>query len=324
MQINKIQAPMLQKTQNNNSKQVSFSGAAELASKLVGKGSLTKLSNSVQFDGINMPFPVLSAVMIFGVIIPRLIQAQDEYDREEIMRRDLISTVVLTTAQPIINKSLSILTEKNSGFALATKPTTMKNTLKKVLNYLNPVGGVQVLNGKQIKAHYSEIDKLEGGIASFCDFVTGNGGNLKKLFSFEKGGTREIVERIVGKDVFAAGDNKAIRDGLANAAKKGSKDIAELYSKFASPKNPFVIKAKSLNSTFGFLSMFLLVPVLLGFAIPKINERITKKKFLERQAAEQAKAQVTIQPAIQNAPIKSPLAMSNISLPSGISSKLTK
>lgn len=324
MQINKIQAPMLQKVQNNNSKQVSFSGAAELASKLVGKGSLTKFSDSVQFDGINMPFPVLAAVMIFGVIIPRLVQAQDEYDREEIMRRDLISTIVITTAQPVINKTLSIFTEAKSGLALATKPVPAKKGLQKVLSYLNPIGGVRVLNGKQIKAKYSEIDKLENGIAGFCDFVTGNGGNLKKLFSFEKGGTREIVERIVGKEVFAAGDNKAIRDGLAKAAKEGSKDIAELYSKFAAKNNPFVIKAKSLNSTFGFLSMFLLVPALLGFAIPKINERITKKKFLERQAAEQAKAQVTIQPAVQNAPVKSPLAMSNITFPSGTSSKLAK
>ncbi len=324
MQINKIQAPMLQKAQSSKSKQVSFSGAAELAGKLVGKGSLTKLSDAVQFDSVNMPFPVLSTVMIFGVIIPRLIQAQDEYDREEIMRRDLISTIVITTAQPVINKCLSIFTEAKSGLALATKPTPAKQGIKKVLSYLNPVGGVRVLNGKQIKAKYSEIDKLKGGIAEFCDFVTGNGGNLKKLFSFEKGGTREIVERIVGKEVFAAGDNKAIRDGLAKAAKEGSKDIAELYSKFASAKNPFVIKAKSLNSTFGFVSMFLLVPALLGFAIPKVNERITKKKFLARQAAEQAKAQITIQPTVQNAQIKSPLAMSNISFPAGTSSKLTK
>ena len=314
MQINKIQAPMLQKPQNNN-KSVAFKGnPAELAGKLVGKGSLTKFADKIEFDSINMPFPILAAVMIFGVIIPRLIQAQDEYDREEIMRRDLISTVVITTAQPVINKSISAITEAKSGLALATKPAT-KNGFQKVLSYLNPVGGVRVLNGDQIAAKYSKIDGYKNGIAGFCDFVTGNGGNLKKMFSYEKGGTKEIVEKIVGKDIFEAGDNKAIRDALADAAKKGTKEIGELYSKFADKNNPFVIKAKSLNSTFGFLSMFLLVPALLGFAIPKVNERITKKKFLERQAAEQEKAQNSYQNAAKlPAQLKSPLAMSNINV----------
>ncbi|MBR6163901.1 hypothetical protein IKQ26_08455 [bacterium] len=314
MQINKIQAPMLQKPQNNN-KSVAFKGnPVELAGKLVGKGSLTKFADKIEFDSINMPFPVLATVMIFGVIIPRLVQAQDEYDREEIMRRDLISTVVITTAQPVINKSISAITEAKSGLALATKPAT-KNGFQKVLSYLNPVGGVRVLNGDQIAAKYSKIDGYKNGIAGFCDFVTGNGGNLKKMFSYEKGGTKEIVEKIVGKDIFEAGDNKAIRDALADAAKKGTKEIGELYAKFADKNNPFVIKAKSLNSTFGFLSMFLLVPALLGFAIPKVNERITKKKFLERQAAEQEKAQNSIRNAAKlPAQLKSPLAMSNINV----------
>jgi len=322
MKINKIQAPMLQKTQQAQNKQVSFSG--NLAGKLVGKGALTRFSDAIEFNSINMSFPVMATAMIFGVIIPRIMQAQDEYDREEIIRRDLISTIVLTAGQPVINKNLSKITEARSGFALAEKSGVAKNGLKKALAYLNPVGGVQVLNSDQIVSKYSQLDKYKNGIAGFCDFVTENGGNLKKLFSFKKGGVQEIVERIVGKEVFEAGENKAIRDGLAKAAEKGSKDIAELYGKFAAKDNPFVIRAKSLNSTFGFLSMFLLVPVLLGFAIPKINERITKKKFLERQAAEQAKAQVTIQAAAQPAQLKSPLAMSNISLPSGTSSKLTK
>ena len=74
--------------------------------------------------------------------------------------------------------------------------------------------------------------------------------------------------------------------------------------------------------------MFLLIPVLLGFLIPKVNERITKKKFLERQAAEQAKAQTTVAQAQsvqpKNVQIKSPLSMSNITIPAGLSSKLTK
>ena len=317
MQINKISAPMLQRTNNNNqSKQVSFSGnPAELARKLVGKGSLTKFSDAIEFDSINMPFPILAAVMIFGVIIPRLVQAQDEYDREEIMRRDLISTVVITTAQPVINKSISKITEAKSGLALATKPNfAAKTGLQKFLNYINPIGGVRVLNGDQIVSKYSKIDGYKNGIAGFCDFITENGGNLKKMFSYKKGGTKELVERIVGKEIFEAGDNKAIRDGLAQAAEKGTKEIAELYSKFADKNNPFVIKAKSLNSTFGFLSMFLLVPALLGFAIPKVNERITKKKFLERQAAEQAKTQAAAYQDISRLParLKSPLAMSNI------------
>lgn len=296
MQINKIQAtiPQAIATKNNNNQQVSFGSAASLAKKVVGDGTLAKLNRAIEFDGLNMSFPILLTTMAVGVVIPRVIKAQDEYDREEIIRRDLISCLVLSVGDKVIKKNLSRISEAKSGFALAMKDNFANKTkFQKAMDYLKPTKGVRVLNNDQIVAKYSGLEKYKNGIADFCDFITEQGGNLKKVFSLKEGGTQDIVEKIVGKEVFEAGDNKTIRDALATAAEHGTEEIKQLYSKFAAKDNPFVVKAKSMNSKFAFLSLFVFVPVLLGFAIPKINEKITKKKFLERQAQEAAKVAET-------------------------------
>ena len=48
--------------------------------------------------------------------------------------------------------------------------------------------------------------------------------------------------------------------------------------------NPWVKNAKTLNARFTALSVLVLVPVFLGFMLPWINERATKKKFAEENA----------------------------------------
>ena len=81
----------------------------------------------------------------------------------------------------------------------------------------------------------------------------------------------------------ADADNKSIIEALKNS--EGTEKLAELFKK---ADNPWVKKAKTLNSRFTALSVLVLVPVFLGFMLPAINERATKKRIREEQAAAEA------------------------------------
>ena len=59
--------------------------------------------------------------------------------------------------------------------------------------------------------------------------------------------------------------------------------LKDLTSLFEKPDNNFVKKAKFMNSLFDFLSTFLFVPLLLGVALPKLNEKTVKKMVQEEQ-----------------------------------------
>ena len=58
------------------------------------------------------------------------------------------------------------------------------------------------------------------------------------------------------------------------------------------------LKAKTLNARFTALSVLLIVPLFLGFALPAINERATKKRINKEKEAMLAQKQN----AIQNVP----------------------
>ena len=58
-----------------------------------------------------------------------------------------------------------------------------------------------------------------------------------------------------------------------------------LVDLFKEKNNPWVTKARTLNARFTALSVLVLVPVFLGFMLPAINERATKKRINEEKAA---------------------------------------
>lgn len=258
-------------------------GSNQTIAKNIINGPLHKLAKSIEFNSMNMSFPVLLTVMFGGVLAPRLKQAQDKYDREEILRRDSISIMTIAFGAPILSKMFSKFNEMTSGLALTKKPKEFnaKSPIAKIVDYLRPVNGVHVLSSSEIVSKYSKIDNYEGGVKGFCDFIDSQKGSLKKVFGFTKE-TKDIVEDICGgKEAFESADNKKITEAIANAMKKTPEKIEELCKHFEGSNNKFVQKAKSMNSAFGFLSMVLLVPLFLGFVLPKVNEKITKRKIVE-------------------------------------------
>lgn len=270
---------------------VSFKGGASLADKAVSSIMNGKKIHSFEFASCNVSFPMLLGIMGLGVLLPRTIQAKDNYDREEILRRDLVTCATMCFGEKMLQKGFSKANELNSGFVLAAKDAGFKNKSfgKKLLDYLRPINGVNVMSSEQIISKYSNIDQYKDGIKGFCDFISGQGGQLSKVFSIDggKGANRahELVEGLMKKEgvELSKASNKQITEALDKA--KNSAEVKELISLFKDKNNPWVKKARTLNARFTALSVLAIVPIFLGFLLPAINEKATKKRINEEMEA---------------------------------------
>ncbi len=299
-----------------NGKNPSFgSAAAQLAEKVSGNGLLGKLTRGIEFQGPNVSFPLLLGIMGFGIILPRTKRAKDKYDREEILRRDVVTCAVMCFGEKWLRKGISKRNELKSGFVLAAKDAGMeqKSLPQRIFQYLRPINGVQVFSLNQIESKYSDIGNYNGGIKGFCDFISGQGGNLGKIFSYTDK-SKEIVDGLLkdaGSTIETA-DNATITSVLDKA--KDSEAVKKLTDLFHTTKkeaiknpnllqkvlgikekavdNPWVKRAKTINSKVTALSVLVIVPVFLGFLLPWINEKTTKKRVNEDQQANNNKQKI--------------------------------
>lgn len=270
--------------QAKNKANPSFGSSSQVVNKLTDGGIMGKLAQAIEFEGPNVSFPLLLGIMGFGILLPRTLQAKDKYDREEILRRDLVTCAVMCFAEKELCKGFSKLNEIKSGLVLASKDRgfQQQSLAKKFFDYLRPIKGVKVLSTEQIVSKYSRIDSYKDGIKGFCEFIDGQGGNLGKVFSVDDK-AKNIVQKLLekeGQDI-ATADNTAIKDVLSKAI--DSDDVKKLTGMFYNKNNPWVKKAKTLNARFTALSVCALVPIFLGFALPFINEKATKKRIKEEE-----------------------------------------
>ncbi len=253
-----------------------------VVNKLTGSGLIGRMANGIEFEGMNVSFPLLLGIMGFGILLPRLKRAKDKYDREEILRRDLITCATMCFAEKGLRKIFSKANEAYSGFVLASKEKGFKdkNLFKRIFDYIRPIKGVNVLSTDKIVSKYSQINSYKDGIQGFCEFIDNQGGNLNKIFSFTKR-TKTLLQSLLlkeGIDIEQA-NNKDITEVLKKY--KESKEVSEIISKFAREDNPWVQRAKTLNARFTALSVIVLVPLFLGIFLPWINEKTTKKRVQE-------------------------------------------
>ena len=294
--------------ETKNGKNPSFGSASVVAEKIAGNGLIGKLAGGIEFNGPNVSFPLLLGIMGFGIIMPRTLRAKDKYDREEILRRDVVTCAVMCFAEKWLRKGISKVNENRSGFVLAAKEKGMqdKSLPQRVFQYLRPINGVQVFSLNQIESKYSDIASYNGGIKGFCDFISGQGGNLGKVFGYTKE-SKEIVNGLLKEagTTLEKADNKTITSVLDKA--KDTDAVKQLTGLFHKTKNetiknpnfiqklvgikkkavdnPWVKRAKTLNSKVTALSVLVIVPVFLGFLLPWINEKTTKKRVNEDQHA---------------------------------------
>ncbi len=291
-----------QKNGKDDKSKPSFGSSASFTQKLTGSGIIGKAAQGIEFEGPNVSFPLLLGIMGFGILLPRIINAKDKYDREEIIRRDATTCVTMCFAEKALRKGFSKLNEHNSGFVLADKGAGFKNQSlgKRLFDYLRPIKGVSVLNSKQIVAIYSDIDRYKDGVKGFCDFISGQGGSLSKVFSYTKE-SKSLVQEMLGKgkDISNA-TNEEITQAIVNAEgsetlkklielfrlkDKPAKSLLEKLFKLGGKTNPWIEKAQTLNARFTALSVLILVPAFLGFFLPWINEKTTKKRVSDEIAS---------------------------------------
>lgn len=272
------------KSPDTKSKEVAFTGLGGIYEK-VGKGVFNnKLTKSVS-DVFELNGPSLSnvamPVLLYGFCIPpRLAHAQDKYDYGEVVLRDMTSFTALLFGSNALGRLFSDLLTKKTGLALNMKNLEGRNILQKIGDYLDPREKRHVvLSSKQLNSKYMNLQDYKDGVNGFVEFIEKSNGNIKKALSLDKNVracTDKILKEFNGK-TFSEATAEEIKAALKEANKAKTPLMKEFYELFKS-ENGLLKAAKTCNSSFKFLSSFVLVPSLiiwLTHACKKMTERRT-------------------------------------------------
>lgn len=280
-----------QEEQNNNG-QVSFTGGINGAQRLLAKTSdtvmgsktLKGLSDTFEFNGASMSMPAMLTLLFGFCLPPRLVNAQSNTDRKEILFRDVLSFSSILFGAKALTRVFSDAFAKYSGLALNVKPADHdKSLFKKIWHYIYPSGGVQVLDSERIIANYSDVASNKHGINDLFDFVNKNGGNVGKMLNLDpeiKAAATEILKEEPNKNMTMSFIKKQFNKA------KGTPAYNRMIKLLEDQGNSLVKKAKTYNSAFGFASTVLLVPALMIW-ISKHCENMTKKRIEAEAKARQ-------------------------------------
>ena len=264
--------------------EVNFSGKNNLFKKVAkvldSNNFFKKVSDFFEFDGPSMTVNSTLA-LLFGFCLPtRLMNTADKHDRKETICRDITSFFAILFGAKTLSRIFSKLWAVTSGLALNVTPEDhTKNIFKKIKNYVTPNGGIGVLQSDEIVAKYSNVQDYKNGINDFLSYVQDNGGNVKRMLMIDKD-IKKNVEKIMNKDLEEC-ENHEIISKFKNLA-KDNKEFNNIYEILKNPNNSLVRKAKTLNSSFGFLSIIVLVPAFMIWLADKC-EKMTKKDIMKEQ-----------------------------------------
>ena len=294
-----------QENQNNN---VSFKGKGkpsllERLGKLIGKNKSDFISSELEYNGHNFTNTLMAGLSIFGLLAPRGMHAYNRAQKDEngkkdltelyeILLRDLTSSLAVVFAVPMGTRAFVTSYEKNSGFVLMHKNRNMNKT-KTIADLFNPYSKSHVLTNAEISALYDNIDSKEK-MLNFCKYIDKNGGDLQKIIS-----KSENAELVLNSSQTSTLDLKLLK-GMKKADK--NKKIISFFEKFDKPElieklmkgvgknrsNKIASFARGLNSMPGLLTTFFISPYLLGWFIPRLTykntRRIHEKQDREREA----------------------------------------
>lgn len=269
---------------------VSFTGMGSFLEKAGDKIFNNKSAKTVS-DIFELNGPIMSAnamtTLLFGFCIPpRLANAQDKYDYGEIVVRDMTAFTALLFGAKALSRVFSDVFSNITGLALNKKNMDGHNTLHKVIDYLNPNDTHHsVLSRKQLTSKYTHLEDYKGGVNGFMDFIESSGGDVKKAFSCDKkiqASVDGILKSFNGKS-FKDATSKEIKEVLKKANAQKSDSIKKFYNLFHE-NNGLLNKARTCNSSFGFLSTIVLVPGLIIW-LTDFCEKMTEKRSKKDLAA---------------------------------------
>lgn len=290
-----INASAQKTTNQEEKKEVSFQGKGtfftDTAERVLKSDKLNNILGKFEFDNASMSVMGM-LTLLFGFCLPtRLANAPDKYDVKETLTRDITSFGAILFAAKAIERGFSDIFAKITGLALNTKtPDQTKNLWNRIKSYFSPFNGVNVLTNTQLASKYTNLQDYKDGISGFFDFLTNNGGNIKKVLLRNK----EVADNakiIVGEDIKNASLEKitnAFKNITTDDAKQAEQNIINI---FKDKNNPFVKAAKTRNSLFTFLSTIVLVPsfmIWLARKCDKMTRDARAKDLAEQKEAEAA------------------------------------
>ena len=292
-----------QENQNNN---VSFKGKGkpsllERLGKLIGKNKSDFVSSELEYNGHNFTNTLMAGLSIFGLLAPRGMHAYNRAQKDEngkkdltelyeILLRDLTSSLAVVFAVPMGTRAFVTSYEKNSGFVLMHKNRNMNKT-KTVADLFNPYSKSHVLTNAEISALYDNINSKDK-MLNFCKYIDKNGGDLQKIIlkseNVEEMFNNSTLDLKSLKGMKKADKNKKIISFVEKFDK--SDDLISKVMKGAGKArgNKIASFARGLNSMPGLLTTFFISPYLLGWFIPRLTyrntRRIHEKQDREREA----------------------------------------
>ncbi len=284
---------------NNTPKAASASNNVSFGLSVSGKDILHKIGKAYEFDKFNFSLIGLMTICYGAVEATRYAKSRDDVERRDILIRDTLTISTIIFGRRAIQNIVSRLCSKATGFALHTKPENHSGTWQKVYNYLRPEKGIKPLSSEEIVAKYGNIHHYKNGILDFCDFITTQGGDVKKVLSYDdkikkhmSNAYNEWVQLCPATskrqhNSFEKAEPTEIVDMLKFLNKPGesqNKNIKAIEDNLANIKNNKLIqKARFMNSGFDFLTTFVVVPITLGWITPSINEYITKHFYMKKK-----------------------------------------
>ena len=319
-------ARKIKKQEENVNTNPSFKGKntniIEKLGKAVEKNKSNFVSSELEYNGHNFTNTMMAGLSIFGLIIPRCLRAysraqvdengkKDKTELWEIIIRDVRSSLAVVFAVPMITRAFVTSYEKNSGFVLMQKDRT-KTGFKTVLDLFNPYSKAHVLSNAEITALYDGVNSKEK-MVNFCKYIDKNGGDLQKILSKSESVSEIFNEKTKTlaelKKLTKVDANKQITEIIenleANAKKMGKnfdkKSIDNLISKVMKTaskgrNSKITAMARGLNSVPGLLTTLFISPYILGWCIPRLTYKNTRRihEKQDREREEKAKLKATI------------------------------
>lgn len=295
------------KTENAHNKDIAFKGKWNLPEnigKIMDKNNNKFVSSELEYNGHNFTNTLFAILSAFGMITGRTIRAYKRADKDEngkrdyteiweILTRDIASSLSVIFAVPMITRAAVSSYEKHSGFVLMNKDRSVTSKAKKILDLMNPYSKSHVFTNSEMSAIYNNIDSKEKMI-NFCKFIDKNGGDLEKIIS--KSEHKDLlfknITEIKGKE--RSIKNKEILTFFENIEKNiKNKNISseEFISKLMKGAkdvntNKIFAFARGMNSVPGLITTFLISPYILGWFIPRLTYKNTRRIHAKQEQDE--------------------------------------
>ena len=264
--------------------------------KFITKKVPEKAQELLEYTGYNFTKTTFACLSTFGLLLPRGKRAwdracidengkRDMTEINEILFRDTISSLSVVFAVPMLTKMLVRTFEDKVGFVLTNKASEGKNLFKKFIDIINPYSDLQVLSVAELESIYGNIDS-KAKLMNFAKFVDSQGGDLEKILSKSENAKELFNEKTftldsIKNEARQTKNNKIIdlfKKIETNNPKAKNELISKLMKGSGDIKNNKIAKvARGMNSLPGFISTFILSPILLGVIIPEITYSNTRK-----------------------------------------------